>query len=455
MFLARLKSVLVVSLLIGALRAGAGVVLHQGPAQTAPAELPAAASPAAAERVYRHLFTRTDQDGKPYDQEELEPPFAPDSKFLTDGTSHTRALAVLDDFLSGRAEKSMTPLQRAVLQHDLWAVLATTAGAMREEIQVDEIRGQVRANHARFEDQGDADLERLRQRRALQKRLVAAMRRLALGRREIDALPDNLADAVMSAAFPREFDPKRPEQAFLPPDLARADGGWVGMANGSAPAGLAAPAHTAFVKGRSVFTVHLRLPAGREATQAYLKKAANGDVGQFPEGTQTALVRRMLLIDDSGALRPTALTESVELRFFRKPERGTDPLDMGAPAVWILRRQDLLAGRNGGLRAVGRDETTLFSFQARFGHLGMDQLERPRRPRADRLLGTCMNCHARTDGSAGVWSVATLYAGETQSPRGLVGVTDQAQAEATMRWLRKTYTWGLVQGLWETPPSGD
>jgi hypothetical protein len=302
---------------------------------------------------------------------------------------------------------------------------------------------------------GDADLSRRRQRRELQKWLVLAMRRVALGPREIASLPDNLAEAVESGAYPKEFDPKHPEQAFLPPDLANVGGGWIAFANGSAPGGMAAPQHTAFVKGRSVFTVHLRLPAGREATQAYLKRAASGDVPQFPEGTQTALVRRMLLIDDTGAPRPSPLTESVELRYYRKPERGTDPLDMGTPAVFLLSRKGLAAGRNGGLRPVGREERTLFSFQARFGLAGVDFLEAPRRPRSDRLLDTCASCHARNEGSAGVRSVATLYAGDPNAPRGLIATTDKEQAEATTRWLRKTYTWGLVQGLWEARPVGE
>src|SRR5262249_49137112 len=199
--------------------------------------------------------------------------------------------------------------------------------------------------------------ERPRQRRELQKRLVAVMRRIALSRREIAALPDNLADAVKSGAFPKEFDPKRPEGAFLPPDLADADGAWVGFANWLPPQGLAAPQHTAFVKGRSVFTARLRLPGGREATQAYLKKAAAGDVAQFPVGTQIALLRRTLLIDDAGAPRPTRLTESVELRYYQKPGRGTQPIDVGTPAAFLLSRKDLAAGRNGGLSPGGRADT--------------------------------------------------------------------------------------------------
>jgi hypothetical protein len=72
-----------------------------------------------------------------------------------------------------------------------------------------------------------------------------------------------------------------------------------------------------------------------------------------------------------------------------------------------------------------------------------------KRRQGARVLESCQGCHARKGGNAGIHSVATLHIGDPQSSRGLVGVTDREQAEATMRWTRKTYTWGLLQGLWQ------
>jgi hypothetical protein len=92
----------------------------------------------------------------------------------------------------------------------------------------------------------------------------------------------------------------------------------------------------------------------------------------------------------------------------------------------------------------------LFSFQAR-GHGSADWLEAPKRPRAERLLGTCSGCHARKEAQGGIHSVATLYAGDPHATRGLIEATDKDQTEATVRWTRKTYTWGLLQGLWGPP----
>jgi hypothetical protein len=448
MYLSRVKTAFVVLLGLTVLVTGAGSVLRSGWTETRAN----AAPPPDAERVYRQLFTQIDQDGKRYDQEELEAPLGPHSKFLTDGESHKQALAVLDDFLNGETEKKMTRLQRAVLQRDLWAVLAATAGATRERIR-ESANGRIdRTGY--FEDESDAELERPRQRRQLQKQLVAAMRRIALSPRDIAALPDNLTDAVKSGASPKEFDSKHPERPFLPADLVDANGAWLGFANWLPPEGLATPQHTAFVKGRSVFTVHLRLPGGRKATQAYLVDAAKGDVAQFPVGTQIALVRRMLLIDDAGTPRPTRLTESVELRYYQKPERGKEPIDVGTPAMFVLSRKDLLAGRKGGLRPMGRDETAPYSFQARAGRIDTDPLELPRHfAKAGPLLQNCAGCHERTDGRGGVHTVNTLFAGERGEPQGLRPTTDDEQQQATLRWLRKTYTWGLVQGLWEARPA--
>jgi hypothetical protein len=354
MFFSRFKTTSPVILLLPVL--GAAILLLPEPGRPAPGD-----SPRADERVFRQLFTRTDQDGKRYDLEELDPPLTPSSKFLTDGESHRQALAVLDEFLKGEPEKKMTPLQRAVLQHDLWAVLATTAGPAQEQLQ-ETAKGRVQRT-GRVVDRGDADLERPRQRRDLQRRLVGVMKRLALSPRDIDALPDNLADAVKAAAFPREFDLQRPEQPFLPADLADKDGAWLGFANWTALDDLAVPMHTAFVKGRSVFAVRLRLPAGR-------------------------------------------------------------------------------------------DETAPFSFQARFGQAGgPDPLETPKRHKEAPLLQFCGSCHARTDSLGGVHSLGTLRAGLPGESQGLNTSTDEAKAEATIRWTRKTYTWGLLQGLWEAQPS--
>ena len=59
---------------------------------------------------------------------------------------------------------------------------------------------------------------------------------------------------------------------FLPADLFQPNGSWVLVsAQGGDPA---APAHVAAFFGRSTFLIFMRLPAGREATLAYLKQTS-------------------------------------------------------------------------------------------------------------------------------------------------------------------------------------
>ena len=64
----------------------------------------------------------------------------------------------------------------------------------------------------------------------------------------------------------------------------------------------------------------------------------------------------MLLIDTNGRLHESPLTESVELRV-------PHPNDAGLGFAFHLRRADLIAGRHGGLHAVGPEELTFFDLQ--------------------------------------------------------------------------------------------
>ncbi|HEV3027037.1 MAG TPA: hypothetical protein VG457_05650, partial [Planctomycetota bacterium] len=157
----------------------------------------------------------------------------PDSKFLTEEPSYQQAIALLDEFLKGRADERINdPLKRAILQRDLWAVFSTTIPDARQVVREDQQRGRISVTD-RIEDPGDGarPAERRARRRVVQKRLVQVMRRIALKPGEFDALPDNLTQAVKAGAFPKTFDPKHPSQAFLPTDLLAKGGSWVAVSN--------------------------------------------------------------------------------------------------------------------------------------------------------------------------------------------------------------------------------
>jgi hypothetical protein len=124
-------------------------------------------------RLHGLMYVRHAQAGID-EQESLEPFAEQDSKFFAKGASPRPAITLLEEFLGSKAERHLQePLKRAILQHDLWGTLTPTT-----------------------DNGGDARRDRLPERRALQKRLVQAMRLVALSEAEIKALPDNLNDAV-------------------------------------------------------------------------------------------------------------------------------------------------------------------------------------------------------------------------------------------------------------------
>jgi hypothetical protein len=241
----------------------------------------------------RETFRDGDRDVAASREHEFDPndldPFLWDRRsYLLTGPAHREALALLDEFLDKQGDRLVTdPLKRALLQRDLWALFDWAAGPAWTN--------------------SDGTKQFGEERRGLQSRLARVVRRLALSAEEIEKLPDNYADAVNAKAYPPDFQADRKASAFLPADLWKPDGPWVLL--GDDEWRPLAERHVQFFGGRSSFLVFLRLPDGRPQTLEYLdqlrdwrQKGAKGDVPQFPANTQTALVRRTLLLDDRGAV---------------------------------------------------------------------------------------------------------------------------------------------------------
>ncbi|HEV3143747.1 MAG TPA: hypothetical protein VGZ47_07685 [Gemmataceae bacterium] len=360
-------------------------------------------------RMHRHLYWQNANAGI-NEQDRLEPVPILDSPFLLDGHSPRQAIELLDAFLALKPEqRPKDPLKRAILQHDLWAVFAETTGQAQPRI-IEQADGRM-LNSQVFIDLGDHDLKRKKERRELQKRLVQAMREVALTEKEINALPDNLTEIVKSGTFAKDHDPKQPAKPFLPPDLLSKAGPWIAVSNSTQVDGLAAPTHLATFKARSLFSVFIRLPGGRKETEAFVKKLSAGQLPPLPEGTQTALLRRMFLIDDRGHLQPTALTESVQFRVYEGDH------DTGQPYAFKLQRAEFISGQGNVLQPMNAKD---FS---------------------------CIACHARIEGN-GVRSIASLYVGNRRQP-GLDISSIEEQTNRSMEWTKKSYSWGLLQGLWE------
>ena len=404
-------------------------------------------------RLYRSLYLRVARDGREYGYDELDPLLWPETTHLLGGPSYRQAVAVLDEFLATHAERLISdPMKRAVLQRDLWAVFDWTAE---------------RSDGLPPEGQN------------LQVKLAQAIRRLALSAEEIRSLPDNYRDAVAAKTFAAHYDPVRPGAPFLPSDLFVPGGPWVPLS--AVGGGPVAPGHVAGFYGRSVFLIFIRLPEGREATLAYLQKLSdfprpwvrdrrntaevrpNPELPQFPAGTQLALVRQMMLIDDRGSLTPTSLTEEVQVRVHRAipveiPEGLRLDRNEARAALDVcefrLSRAKLFSGDAGGLRPVGRDEKEfpvfashgidLFDMSAGFGSLDLHL-----RP----VLSSCSECHF----GPGVHSVLSREPDITllrvrDVRRDLAPSWDsQYEAAGAKNWKLGRRSWKRLQELWQTP----
>ena len=392
-------------------------------------------------RLYRSLYLRVARNGQEYGYDELDPLFWDQTKYLFSGRPYEQAINVLNEFLAAHAERLISdPLKRATLQRDLWAIFDWTT---------------------------EGDYSPSPARRELEVRLAQVIRRLSLPVGRIRALPNNYVDAVAAKTFATQYDPEQHERAFLPPDLFQPNGPWVKLsAQGGDPA---APSHVASLSGRSAFLIFIRLPQGREATLAYLKSLSefprpwipdqqeldrflpNPDVPEFPAGTQLALVREMMLIDDQGNLTATSIVEDVQIRVHRVIPPGIPAaydVDRSPARTSLdtyefkLSRAKLFAGDSGGLRAVARNEKEFPVFQSHGidlfeSSLESGDIERELRP----TLSSCASCHFRP----GIHSMLSRSVRRNVIP----SWDSEFDTSTTKYWKQRQYNWGLLQGLWQ------
>jgi hypothetical protein len=386
-------------------------------------------------RLYRALATRV-EGGIEYGVDNSEPYY--------DAIDDPAKLnAILDEFLRTDVQAdSPGSLPRALLLNDVWTAFDVMA---------------------RGED------------RSLQRKLARAIGQLRMPAAAIASLPDNYADAVRAGKFGKDFDAEQPDSAFLPPDLFEKDGPWVEVGGGGGR-GLTAPMHVANVSGRSAFRVFIRCPGGRKATLSYLQtlnlfrspwelKPAqlatrypthetvrwdplqlNPDTPQFPEGTIVALVRQMIVINDRLKPELTPITQAVQFRVYKKIDSPAEqtPANFGK---WqslyelVMRRRDVMAGRDGGFHAMRPDEREYTLASVPMGISRKEQLMGPV------VLSTCARCHS----PVGIFSVNSytrlLTLDRTSNPQLLPVEHVDFQRSMTVEWKKEQFNWGLLQGL--------
>lgn len=397
----------------------------------------------------------------------------PKTRHYSEPAVFQRTDKLLDEFLATRGERFVSdPLKRAFLQRDLWAVF-------------DHLAGQ---NIARF---GDADLARRRaaaadckiepgelqrddtaaiqRRETLCRKLAVVIRRLALPKSAIKALPDNYAAAVGSGQFParHDFDCR---SSYLPPGLLTRPDEWVEIDNAAGSQHREKVegqlAYTSWsIRGRSYYRVFWRFPDGRRAVEDYLrylqregvdweKSARQGyirlkrDVRQIPAGAEAAIVEFMVVLDENLMPVPTRVVELAHLSVYKNVTGAPDPqTNTGRGWIarqYVARRRLLFDGlKQGGLERVPDDAPTyrvLLNSPKDWGEFGRQQS----------VVQTCLHCHMHERERVGVHSLNSIscYVPEhgmpgVVIPMGVGDIKTYSRAERTVRWKlgQEDYLW--------------
>ncbi len=399
-------------------------------------------------RLHGALFVRTDKNGQRYGHNSVDPLLWPaTSEFLLHGDSHRNAIALLDEFITHGGEKLIhSPVKRAVLQHDLWAIFDWTANAR---------------NPLPFSGDNVNPPVIQEARKTLRQRLAKIISRLALTDREIATLPDNYATAVDSKIFAAHYSGKTTESTFLPEELLNPNGPWVCVRG--ALSGPSAPVHMRYYRGRSPFLVYLKLPDGRQATLNYLKQlnthcatslnttAWEKNMPTFPAGTAVALVRQMAVINHAGKIAVTPLSQSIQLRVYREVgEHVKDHKASQAVFKFTLNRKALFTNNAGGLTPVSPDEKIGLSLV-----YNSDYFESKSGLPGRTIMQSCIDCHSC--GGATVKSIFTFKQDDwvyespiSEEKLRLLPTTAHMEKQRAIQWKSLRHDWGLLQGWLET-----
>jgi hypothetical protein len=388
--------------------------------------------------LYDVIMTRYGPDGKSYAENDTTPAIFAWSEFPFDDRTFEEFIPALDAFAALPQEKieAYSDVHRALLQRHLWKVFDTT-------FNWDWWKGDWYWGGRKSFPKTHMD-----RRTAVQPLIVSLMRRLALTKEQILALPNPMAATVKSGDFALAHDPEDRFKPFLPADLYTEKSSWICL--GEDRHKIPASTHTGKLYSRSMFLQFMRLPGGRAETLEYLERIKK-QVRQFPVGTQFALIEQPFLISKEGELVLSPMIVSVQLRAYlnvgRRFSSSEDaPQVTQCVAEFVMQPRELMKG-NAVMRAMGPND---FRYEAGSPFAAGFSPKDPfatgdiagRMPKTTRL-NLCMSCH----GSAGGRGV------RTSSFRGTNDFRESSIEEiskATSAQKRDYEDWKMLQKLWQS-----
>lgn len=362
-------------------------------------------------RVFRQLYQRI-ADREEYGFNELDPLLWFDTTYMFTEPFYQQTIDVLDEFLNTNGETLINdPLKRAMFQRDMWAV---------------------------FDWLIVREWEYASQSIELQSRLSQIIKRVALSKEQILSLPNNYKQAVETQIFQTDFQAQYPENAYLPVDLFEADGAWVPLSREDAPIVITHTTSSPFL-GRSVFLVFIRTPNGRQSTLDFITSLQTQAQPITPIGTETALVRRMLLISNQGELVLSPLFEKIQIRRFNPHQTFYE---------FELNRNYLFKNIAGGF--IPKKE--IFSLFMNHG----DEFENNRRPELKMTIpNICLSCHYDYPSTAISGNTQSIISysrhnfplSENETLNLLVGDWN-SEFQKVIAWKVKHKTWMSLTSFW-------
>jgi|GEM_PF-2536839 len=283
----------------------------------------------AREIFYTHRFPTGEIYEHPH---AFAPPWREFVPFVHDAAFHEQVLARLDavEKLPPAQMEEQPAARRLIFLGDLWPVFDELHAAL-VEVPRDK----------------DATAKAVGRRDELLRRVAGLMKRLELTEEEVRALPNAFQLVGDKKLYPKSFDPSSPSEPFFPVELLDKDGPWVAYSQ-EKQISAGGTGHMSVVKQRSLFTLHLRSPDGREGGEEFLRDWTESEGKMLiPQKTTLALLRRALVPTQSGKLLVSSFVESLQL-IAVTPSRDQH-------FKFTLDRADFLAGGL-GLKLLGKDD---------------------------------------------------------------------------------------------------